>query len=243
MGSRPFEWGILAERTYPLFMLGRWDEVVAEGDEFTQEQIDAGSVVLSLLQSVVEVHLRQGDLDSARRTFAMFSRLEESTDRQDLACFFGSRSALRRAEGKLREALADADATIEAGRTLGVNQQAVKQAIVEGVEAALELGDAAKAEELLAHVESVPQGSRPPYLDAHAKRVRARLEGDDAKFEEAASIFRRLSIPFWLAVTLLEQAELTGDEEPLAEAREIFEGLKATPWISRATAASTVVTA
>jgi class 3 adenylate cyclase/tetratricopeptide (TPR) repeat protein len=243
MGSRPFEWGILAERTYPLFMLGRWDEVVAEGDEFTQEQIDAGGVVLSLLQSVVEVHLRQGDLDSARRTFAMFSRLEESTDRQDLACFFGSRSALRRAEGKLREALADADATIEAGRTLGVNQQAVKQAIVEGVEAALELGDAAKAEELLAHVESVPQGSRPPYLDAHAKRVRARLEGDDAKFEEAASIFRRLSIPFWLAVTLLEQAELTGDEEPLAEAREIFEGLKATPWISRATAASTVVTA
>jgi hypothetical protein len=170
----------------------------------------------------------------------MFSRLEKSTDLQDQTCFFGSRSALRRAEGKLREALADADATIEAGRALGVNQQAVKQAIVEGVEAALALGEVGKVEELLAHVENVPPGSRSRYLDAHAKRVRARLERDEAKYEEAASIFRRLGIPFWLAVTLLERSELTGDEESLAEAREIFEGLKATPWLERASAAQPV---
>jgi tetratricopeptide (TPR) repeat protein len=237
MGSRPFEWGILAERTYPLFMLGRWDDVLVTSGEFTQEQIDAGGVVLSLLQSAVEVHVRQGDLEAARRVVAMFSRLEESTDLQDVACYFGSRSAIRRAEGKLREALTDAEATLEAGRTLGVNQQAVKQAVVEGVEAALELGETDKVEELLAHVESVPPGSRPPYLDAHAKRVRARLERDEAKYAEAASLFRALSIPFWLAVTLLEHAELTGDEESLGEAREIFEGLKATPWLERVASA------
>ena len=52
--------------------------------------------------------------------------------------------------------------------------------------------------------------------------------------------FRKLGIPFWLAVTLLEHAELTGDEESLAEAREIFEGLKATPWLERASAAEAV---
>ena len=34
----------------------------------------------------------------------------------------------------------------------------------------------------------MPPGSRPPYLDAHAKRIRARLERDEAKYEEAASI-------------------------------------------------------
>ena len=159
-------------------MLGRWDEVVAAGEEFTQEQIDSGGLLLSLLQSLVEVHLRQGELDSARRLLAMFSRLEESTDLQGRTCYLGSRSAIHRAEGKLREALVDAEATIEAGRTLGVAQQAVKQAIVEGVEAALDLGESDKVEELLAHVESVPPGSRPPYLDAHAKRFRARLDGD-----------------------------------------------------------------
>jgi class 3 adenylate cyclase/tetratricopeptide (TPR) repeat protein len=240
LGSRPFEWGILAERTYPLFMLGRWDEVVATAADFTQEQVDSGGVVLSLLQSALEVYVRQGDLDGARRMLAMFSRLEESTDLQEVTCFFGARSALRLAEGKLREALGDAEAAIEAGRTLGVNQQAVKQAVVDGVEAALELGETDKVEELLAHVESVPPGSRPPYLDAHAKRVRGRLERDDAKYDEAVSIFRRLSIPFWLGVTLLEKSELTGDDESLAEAREIFEGLKATPWLERATAEAPV---
>ena len=80
----------------------------------------------------------------------MFSRLEESTDLQGRTCYLGSRCAIHRAEGKLREALVDAEATIEAGRTLGVAQQAVKQAIVEGVEAAVELGESEKVEELLA---------------------------------------------------------------------------------------------
>jgi tetratricopeptide (TPR) repeat protein len=239
LGDRPKEWGIMAERTYPLFMLGRWDDVLAVSEEFTQEQIDAGGVMISLLQSAVEVHVQQGHLDDARRVAAMFSRLEGSTDLQDLTVFHGSRGAQRRAEGKLHEALADADATIEAGLVLGVNQQSVKQAIIEGVEAALELGEAGKVEELLALVESVPPGSRSRYLDAHARRVRARLERDEAKYDEAASIFRRLSIPFWLAVTLLEKSELTGDEESLAEAREIFEGLEATPWLERAAMSAT----
>jgi hypothetical protein len=116
----------------------------------------------------------------------------------------------------------------------------VKQAIVEGVEAALDLSDSDKVEELLEHVESVPPGSRPPYLDAQAKRFRARLDGDPAGYEAAAAGFRKLGIPFWLAVTLLEHAELTGDEESLAEAREIFEGLQATPWLERASAAEAV---
>jgi tetratricopeptide (TPR) repeat protein len=235
MGSRPNEWAVLAERTYPLFMLGRWNEVLATGDEFTEEQIGAGGVMLSLLQSAVEVYLRRGELTGARRMLSMFSRIEDSTDVQELAAYLGSRSALRRAEGKLHDALADAERTIETGRTLGVAHQAVKQAIVEGIEAALELGDTEKVEDLLAHVETVPQGSRPPYLDAHATRIRARLEHDDAKYEEAARLFRALDISFWLAVTLLERAELTGDEASLAEAREIFQRLEARPWLERAT--------
>ena len=240
MGSRPYEWGVLAERTYPLFMLGRWDEVVVTGDDFAEERLSELSYSMSLLQSALDVHLRRGDFAAANRVFSMFSRLEESTDVQDLACYSGARTALRCAEGKLREALDDADATIQAIPTLGVSQQAVKQAIVEGVEAALELGDMEKVEQLLAHVESAPPGSRPPYLDAHAKRFRARLEDDAAGYEVAAAGFRKLGIPFWLAVTLLEHAELTGDEESLAEAREIFQGLKATPWLERASTTEAV---
>src|SRR6266487_4419202 len=43
-GDRPGEWSVLAERTYPLVMLGRWDESQTVIDEFTPEQIDAGGL-------------------------------------------------------------------------------------------------------------------------------------------------------------------------------------------------------
>ena len=65
-------------------MLGRWDEAQATSDEFTQEQIDSGGVVLSLLQTGVEIHIQRGQLERARRVFSMFSRLEGSSDLQEL---------------------------------------------------------------------------------------------------------------------------------------------------------------
>jgi hypothetical protein len=189
--------------------------------------------MLSMLESAVEIHIQQGALDGARRIFSMFSRLEESTDVQELSGYLAARASLLRAEGRLQEVLTDGQAAIEVGRTFGISAQAAKQAIVEGVEAAIALGESVKVEELLALVEDVPPRSRPPYLDAQAKRFRARLDGDPSGFESAAARFRDLELPFWLAVTLLEHGELTGDESSLDEAREIFEGLKATPWLER----------
>ena len=236
MGDRPTEWATLAERTYALFMLGRWDEARAGSEEFTAEQIVAGGVMLSLLQVGVEINVQRGELDEARRVFAMFEHLEESSDVQDQTVYLGSRACLRRAEGRLREALADGEATIETGRTLGVSFQAVKQGIVEALEAAFALGETARLEELLISIESVPPGSRAPYLDAQARRFRARLAGGDRSgYEAAARQFRELDLPFWLAVTLLEQGGAAG----LAEAREIFERLEAAPWLDRVTAAET----
>jgi class 3 adenylate cyclase/tetratricopeptide (TPR) repeat protein len=245
LGDRPEEWAVLAERTYPLYMLGRWDEAQATSDEFTQQQIDAGGVVLSLLQTGVEIHLQRGELDGAHRIFSMFSRLEESTDVQERSNYLCSRASLRRAEGRPQEALADGEAVIETSRTLGLGHQSAKQGFVEAIEAAFTLGEAAKIEELLTSIETVPPGSRPPYLDAQARRFRARLAGDGAGYEAAAEQFRQLGIPFWVAVTLLEHAEWlapqgrAAEAEPhLAEAREIFERLEARPWLDRVTAAA-----
>jgi tetratricopeptide (TPR) repeat protein len=233
-GDRPYEWAVLSERTYALFMLGRWDEAKAIGEAFTPEQLDAGGVMLSLLQSGVEIALQRGDLDEAKRVFALFVRLEQSTDVQDKTVYLGSRTCLLRAEGRLREALADGEATIESGRTLGIAFQTVKQGIVEAVEAAFALGEDAKIEELLTSIETIPLGSRPPFLDAQAQRFRARQQGgDEAGYGAAAQRFRDLGLPFWVAVTLLEQGETAG----LAEARVIFEALEATPWLERVAAA------
>ena len=115
LGDRPGEWAVLAERTYPLFMLGRWDEAQAAGAELTPEQLESGALMLSLLQSAVEIHVQRGELDEARGVFSLFSRLEESTDVQERSAYLGSRAALSRAEGRLHDALADAQATIEVG--------------------------------------------------------------------------------------------------------------------------------
>ena len=106
IGNRPYEWATLAERTYPLLMTGGWDEALATADEFTQEQVDSGGVVLSLLQSGVEIHAYRGELDEARRIYAMFDRLEGSTDIQDRSMRLAATAALSRAEGRLEEAYA-----------------------------------------------------------------------------------------------------------------------------------------
>ncbi len=152
----------MAERTYPLYMLGRWEEAQAASEEFTQEQINAGGTVLSLLQSGVEIHLQRGDLDGAHRVFSMFSRLEESTDVQELSTYLVTRACLHRAEGRPREALADGEATIDTARILGLPFQGVKQAIIEAVEAAFALGESAKIEGLLTSIETVPPAPGRP---------------------------------------------------------------------------------
>ena len=233
LGSRPHEWAALAERTYPLYMLGRWDEALATAEDFTQEQVDAGGTVLSVLQTGVLINIHRGELERARRVFEMFARLETSTDVQELSSYLASRSSLHLAEGRLSEALADGQAAMDAARTFGIASQSAKEAIVNAMDAVLALGEIDRLERLLALIEGVPTGTRPPYLDAQARRFRARINGDPAGYAAAEAGFRQLGLPFWLAVTLLEHAELTGDDELLGEAREIFEGLDARPWLDR----------
>ena len=237
IGNRPYEWATLAERTYPLLMTGGWDEALATADEFTQEQVDSGGVVLSLLQSGVEIHAYRGELDEARRIYAMFDRLEGSTDIQDRSMRLAATAALSRAEARLEEAYAAGAATIETAATLSPSFQGVKQGVVDALEAALALGDTPKVEELLAWIEQLAPATRPPYLDAQAFRFRARLGGDAAGLAAAAARFSALGVPFWLAVTQLEQAALLGDGDAAellrADARAAFQRLGATPWLER----------
>ncbi|HEX6763357.1 MAG TPA: adenylate/guanylate cyclase domain-containing protein [Gaiellaceae bacterium] len=237
MGSRPNEWAVLAERTYPLLMLGRWDEAYAAASEFTQEQVDTGGTMLSLLQSAVEIDVQRGDLEGARRMLQMFSRLEHSPDRQEFGALLGTRAALRRAEGRLDEALAGAEQAVDVASMFGIDSQIGKQGVCEALEAAFALGDTGKVEQLIGSIDTIPPGTRPPYLDAMARRFRAKLVADPQGLGTATARFRELELPFQVAVTLLEHAELgrSSESEPLlAEATEIFERLGATPWIERA---------
>ena len=134
-------------------------------------------------------------------------------------------------KGDLQQALLDAEDAIVNARDLGYGQQAEKRAVLVGVEAALALGMEEKARELVFSYEDAPPTIRSPFLEAQAHRFRARLDGDRAGYETAAAILRERKLPFFLAMTLLEQGE------HLDEARAIFEQLGATPWLERLEAA------
>jgi hypothetical protein len=123
----------------------------------------------------------------------------------------------------------------------------VKESIVLAMEGALAGDDLKTTDEILALIEELPSARRPRFLDAHVLRVKARLAGRrgdsdnaDQGFTAAASAFREMTLPFWLAVTLLEHCEWLYSQQRLddlrplpAEAAEIFQRLGAAPWLRR----------
>jgi class 3 adenylate cyclase/tetratricopeptide (TPR) repeat protein len=251
VGDRRNEWFMLSEQSYVLSMLGRWDEALARAAELPAENVGTDIATASVLTGVLEIHIRRGELVAAQELLGRFDDLARSGDVQMHGSVFAATSAVRFAEGRMREALASAEQAIEGRHTLGLGSQDVKQGYRNGLEAAFAIGDLDSVERLLLIIEDAPVGLRPPYLAALAQRFRARLAGDapeaDRLFASAAAGFAAIDIPFEEAVVQLEHAEWLGrigrpDEadQLLARARETFERLRATPWLERASTAETV---
>jgi class 3 adenylate cyclase/tetratricopeptide (TPR) repeat protein len=250
-GDRRGEWFATSEQAYALTMLGRWDEALARKAELPAERLGVDTNMLSVLSGPLEIHLRRGELLAAQELLGLFEDIGRSDDLQTAGSFYGGTSAVRLAEGRLREALAAAERAIEGRLTLGLGSQDVKQGYRHGLEAALGLGDTETIERLLRIVEEAPIALRPPYLAALADRFRARLAGDapeaDRLFSAAAAQFAAIDVPFEEAVVLLEHGEWLmrigrADEAArlIGQARETFEDLRAIPWLERAAAASAV---
>ena len=246
-GSRRNEWFALGEMTYALTMLGRWDEALARLGDLPEETLGRDEVS-SILGGPMEVYLQRGELTTARALLAQFEDLGGSSNVQSQITYSTAAAALLVAEGRHEDALVAAERSVAVRDALGIAAQDVKHAVRLALEASLALGRRDLAEELVALVEGLPVGLRPPFLDATARRFRARLAGDsptaDTDFVAAASGLRRLELPFHLAVVLLEHGEwLIGygrrdDAGPLlAEARDIFDRLMAAPWLARTDAA------
>ena len=251
IGDRRNEWFMLAEQSYVLSMLGRWDEAVARAAELPAEFVGTDIATASVLTGVLEIHIRRGKLMSAQELLGRFEGLARSEDVQMHGSVFGATAAVRLAEGRLSEALVAAERAIDGRLTLGLGSQDVKQGYRHGLEAALALDDRDSAERLLRIVEDSPVGLRPPYLAALAQRFRARLAGDapeaDRLFSAAASGFAAIDVVFEEAVVRLEHAEWLGqigrpDEAGplLARAHDTFERLGAAPWLERAAATQPV---
>jgi tetratricopeptide (TPR) repeat protein len=241
VGDRVWESVFLAGPMSALFLTGRWDEAIAretEIDEVVGDGTRAPDVTATFL---ISIECWRGNLAEARAHLEKVAWLKDSEIQASTGYRFHEAQVLR-AEGKPREALEVLEPNL-ATDELGITFLTVKLSVVEALEAAFECGDSDRLEELLVMIESLRPGERPPLLDAHARRFRAKLSGNEVGYGAAAERFRKLEMPFWLALTELEHAELLAEQgrgaeaEPLlAEAREIFEGLEAKPWLERVAA-------
>ena len=247
VGNRYWEWSFMAQMYAP-FALGEWDEVLAMRAELPEEDwAQARLAFAGLPATCVPIEVHRGQLAQAEALMAMLAELETSADVQERMQYACGKARVLLAQGRAGEALAAAEASMGAREVIGISSEAVKEAFVASVEAALALDDLDKAQELLAIVEALPPGRSPQFLQAQAARFRAALaarsgaaEEVERLFKQSAGRFRELSVPFYLAVSLLGHGEWlvgqdrTDEAEPLlAEAREIFERLQARPWLER----------
>jgi class 3 adenylate cyclase/tetratricopeptide (TPR) repeat protein len=243
VGNRYWEWSFLAF-AYPLFCLGAWDEVVEREGELPEEDWSQVRIAFAtVLTAIVPVRVHRGQLEEAQKSGRFFAEQETSADVQEQSQVRFAQATLLYAEGRYAEALAAAESSFALRESIGITYEAVKEAFVVAVDAALALGDVARAEELLAVVDRLPAGWSPRFLRAQSARFHGRIaarRGDteeaDRLFEQAAVQFAELSLPFYRAVTLLEHAEALGQSVG-DEARETFERLGALPWLERVEAA------
>jgi predicted ATPase len=238
VGDRAWESVILSGGVMGMVETGEWSEALETVDELSQLG-DISPSVGSRIMCVVPVLVHQGKCDAARELLETLSAVKHSEELQARSGYAWAEAVLLRGEGDYAGALEAAARSVQSRHELGV--ATVKAGLVEELEAAMHV-DRERAKALLSDLEKLRPGEAPPYMVANMARIRARLseEGDDASFRFAAASFRELSLPFWLAVTLLEHGEsltararATEAASLLAESREIFDGLHARPWLER----------
>jgi predicted ATPase len=249
LGDRLWEWMFIAEGAFLTFMAGEWDDAVRRAADVPRLEETAASrfAAAELLQSIPILLVERGQVGEASEVLKSYAEFEHSADLQERVGYRAAHAAVLRGQGRLEEALAAAREALDGRVTLGAVFTGAKAGFVEAAEAALALGDTATVEELLAIPAALGAGEATPSWRAHAARVGARLgasrgevDGVEELFDTASGLFREISVPFWLAVTLTEKGEWLKqqgrDEEAeplLSEARSIFNRLKAAPWLER----------
>jgi predicted ATPase/class 3 adenylate cyclase len=242
-GDRSWESVVLGQLADVLVHLGEWDEAEALCREILDEPHVLEFPYSLVLLPIMRILVARGEVGEAR---SLMNRTDPTgtSDRQSQAAYSLVEASLLGMEGHPREALAMAERALE--QWLELHQfHYVTEALVEAAQSAFELDDLQHVEALIATAEAFPLIQRRPLLDAQAARLEANIaarrgEPADETFDIAAQRFRELEMPYWVGVTLFEQARnrlLIGraeDAQPLLiEADRIFDRLRAQPWLQR----------
>jgi predicted ATPase/class 3 adenylate cyclase len=242
VGDRQQERWLLLDSTYPLLVIGLWQDASNRLAELPVSELH-GTHVLVFLQTFTQLQTERGRLAELEPALAAGAHLAKSADVQESAGYAACQATFLLAQCRFAEALAAAEQALEAVAQLSWASQSSKAGLVAGVEAALAIGDLDRAESLIALIEAEPAGAMPMYLRAHASRFRARVFSDERaepRLKSAAATFRELGLSFWTAVADFELASWltahgrSGETARLLEgARETFHRLEAAPWLER----------
>ena len=114
---------VLGETTYPLYMLGRWDEAVATFDELPEDQLFAGTTLERARLGAPRSCSHRGDLDEARRTSRALRRARETRPTCRIARpTSAARRRSPRAEGRLGDAVALGPEAVEISGTRSASE-------------------------------------------------------------------------------------------------------------------------
>ena len=125
--------------------------------------------------AAAEVYLHRGELAPARELLVRFEELRSASDVQSPAAYAAAEAAVSLAEGRSEAALEAAERAVATRDALGVAAQDVKQGIrLRSRPRSRSAGEKGRRS-CSSFVENLPAGLRPPFLDATARRFRARV--------------------------------------------------------------------
>ena len=249
-GSRAWELSVLTDSLGALVRLGRWDQAVARAqeargaEELASQEWSAGALV-----QLAPLYVCRGQLGEAWNLLGSQAELEASQSWETRFGYSMNTSQVLLLEGRSAEALAKLGPVLATRKELGLGLSSgvVKRVLAIATEAALDLGDLGRVDELLGFVGSARPGQITPWLKAQLARLTAKaddLRGDqgsvEAGFRVAEDGFRGLGAVFDLGVVLTEHAEwlvghdhLNEAEATRGEAKKIWEQLRASLWLER----------
>ena len=232
--------------------LGRWDMALELAGT-----LDATAALtrMGYLPSLARIQAARADTGMLRSTLEIAVAEEGSSNTEYGPSATVARAIALNALGRPSEALRAALVFAMSGSEVANEDR--REAYVEAGLAALALDDQATVEKLIEYVDKLPPAMRSPLLRAGAARFagllaqrRGELAAADERLAAATRELRAIEAPFVLGQVLVEHAELLHacgrdtDAAPLkAEATVIFERLRAVPWLQRAQAVGSGVTA
>ena len=218
-----------------LFETGRWDDALAEV-EIVHEDQKAPDVACCDLGIAAVISFHRGETSAARRHLAAADPHAGRIKHRFVASLALARSLDREQDGALPEALAALTDAFDGNEEV----DEIEDVLADAVRLATETGDAAAAQALTGHADTLATESEIPHRQANVLYCRGLLDRDASRLLAAAERYDEAGRPLSRAQALEAAAGLFVDADDRDQARaaftravEVYAGLGAAADVAR----------